>query len=275
MEFTSISKQKHPNEIVTETNLRPTRLGLWMTISQFLVRRYIMTKNQIEYNKVLETRRSNYAQEDLTRRRDQAARDAKLIELGEASRHNQALEGLQGRSLDETSRHNRESERNQREVVSESRRHNLASERVNLMGVQESTRHNRAAERETNRSNLAHEEETKRSNQAREDETKRSNLVDEGISAGRLAMDAITREQQIAETKRHNMAMELKDYSTKVSLTPTQTVTTVPNSSSVVELDNTTEPKKGNRHFPDPWPRTGRGFTTFGGENKEFGGKTK
>lgn len=55
-----------------------------------------MTRNQIEYRKLLETQRSNIAQELLTRTRDQAGIEARLLELGETTRHNQVIED-QGR----------------------------------------------------------------------------------------------------------------------------------------------------------------------------------
>lgn len=209
-----------------------------------------MTKNQIEYGKLLETRRSNLRDEELTHARDTAAREArlielgesqrhnraqesaKLVELGEASRHNKATEALTGTqldiqrgSLDETTRHNRQSEllsrqqiseasRHNKATESESARHNVATEQATVVDLQERARHNQVTEAET----ATH-------NRNVEGETKRHNLVGEVTDAGRLTLDTVTREQQIAETKRHNMAMELKDYSTKVTLSPTTNVT--------------------------------------------------
>lgn len=189
-----------------------------------------MTKNQIEYNKLLETRRSNLKNEELTAQRDQAAREAKIIELQELARHNQAQEGLTGRgldiqqgSLDETARHNRRGEAITLSQLGESIRHNQVSEA-------EIQRHNKAGEQaqiiqlnETQRHNLATEQETATHNRATESETHRHNVVGEATDASRIALDTVTREQQMAETKRHNMAMEIKDLSPKVSVSNSQT----------------------------------------------------
>lgn len=202
-----------------------------------------MTKNQIEYAKALETRRANLSQEELTRKRDTAAREAMLVQLGETERHNRAQEGFQYASLDETRRHNVSSEALEAKRVSldtaklaETSRHNRATESVasgtlsetkrsnraregetfrsNLAREYETARSNFARERETNRSNLAREQETNRANVAREKETKRHNIVSEATDAGSLA-----------ERVRHDIAMEGKDFSTKVSLSPSQVVT--------------------------------------------------
>lgn len=191
-----------------------------------------MTKNQIEYNKLLETGRANRAQEALTHARDEAARQAKVIELGETSRHNQALEGIQLQTLGETRRHNQaqesigfgqlsETRRHNTAQERESQRHNLQTESATIIDLTEKSRHNLATEQ----AELTKQQETARHNKAVEGETMRHNIVGEGVDAGRLALDTVTREQQIAETKRHNIAMELKDYSTKVNLNPTTTIT--------------------------------------------------
>lgn len=150
-----------------------------------------MTKNQIEYQKLLETRRANRAGEIITQARDMAARDAKIVELSEASRHNKALEGLQGRSLDETARHNLAGERVQQGQLSESIRHNKAGEQLGSDTLSETTRHN---------------------------------LGVEGYNTGRLVAEA----GRLAEQVRHDLAMEKKDFrpvsyggSTVVNLNPT------------------------------------------------------
>lgn len=51
-----------------------------------------MTRNQIEYFKILESRRSNLVNEYLTSARDTAAKEARVVELSESKRHNQATE---------------------------------------------------------------------------------------------------------------------------------------------------------------------------------------
>lgn len=96
-----------------------------------------MTKNQIEYQKHLETKRANQASESL-----------RLDELKETGRHNLASELELNRSNVareiETSRHNVTTER-------ENQRHNIEYE-------QETNRHNTTVEGETKRHNLASEQ---------------------------------------------------------------------------------------------------------------------
>lgn len=235
-----VYKDKNINNFVTTPETQPESkqdFSFRSWLQRFFGRRYNMTKNQIEYGKLLEGRRANLAQEDLTRRRDTAAREAKLIELSEVGRHNLAQEQYQKGSLDEQSRHNTALEGLQsREIdlkgstLTETKRANRAREMLQSQQNVEAKRSNLAKEElgriqatETQRSNMAREQETTRSNLAREKETSRHNIVSEGISAGELASQTITREQSLLETSRHNRAMEAKDYSTKVSLNPTQT----------------------------------------------------
>lgn len=173
-----------------------------------------MTKNQIEYVKVLETKRSNLENERLTGARDTAAREAKLVELAESRRHNQATEALTSQdlsirkgSLDESIRHNQIMEGTERDKLSETSRHNREQERATIIDLGEKSRHNQVTETES-----------ARHNQATEGEIKRHNLVGEVTDAGRLTLDTVTREQQMAETKRHNLAMESKDLSPDITV---------------------------------------------------------
>lgn len=145
-----------------------------------------MTKNQIEYNKLLEAQRSNIAQEMLTRRRDQNNFDLGSRTLAETNRHNLVVESQNKQSLDETSRHNK------------------ASEKLGRDTLREQSRHNQAVELETNRSNVARERETSRSNRAQEK-----------IASQRLSLDAQYRQSQLglqaaanAEQARSNAARE-------------------------------------------------------------------
>lgn len=138
-----------------------------------------MTKNQIEFNKLLETRRANQAQEILTRRRDDRSHSLGLAQLGETSKHNRATESLDSAKLVETTRSNKE------------------------------------REKETHRANVAKEDETKRSNIARESETQRHNERTEAIDIGRAATYA----GQLAETLRHNLRMESKNLRPQVIVT--------------------------------------------------------
>lgn len=105
-----------------------------------------MTKNQLEYNKLLETKRANLASERLTAQRDEAARRLGLANLEEVGRHNVQVE-LQARdNLAEQQRSNRAQEM-------ESQRAHLASEGIQQQQAdtarltqQEAGRHNKVAE---------------------------------------------------------------------------------------------------------------------------------
>lgn len=174
-----------------------------------------MTRNQIEYQKLLETERSNRRNEKLTEMRDATTRELGFANLGEASRHNRETERQAVAVLGETQRHNLAQESHNARMLEESSRHNLASEKLQASSLEEQGRHNLATEIELNRHNVATESvslgqlavsqfmaeesrrhslvteaETERSNRRREDETERSNRAREG------------------ETERHNRAQE-------------------------------------------------------------------
>lgn len=236
-----------------------------------------MTKNQIEYTKVLETRRANTAQEELTRRRDEAAIAARQVELSEASRHNKATEALsatqlaiQQGSLDETARHNRvyEEESKRHNIRSEaigsaqlqeSVRHNKAGEQLQRISLNETARHNLASEVEVNRHNVATEEATiidlqerQRHNAVTEAEARRHNIATEVTNAGRLTLDTVTSQQQLAETKRHNVAMELKDYGSRTTVNNnTKGMGTFPPSSGDATVDSAPESINDGRFYYD------------------------
>lgn len=105
-----------------------------------------MTKNQIEYQKMQETRRANLASEALTARRDEASRRIGLDTLQETARHNQQVE-LQARdNLAEQYRNNVAS-------LQELQRAHLASEGIagynaetQRQQQEEYVRHNQVAE---------------------------------------------------------------------------------------------------------------------------------
>lgn len=65
-----------------------------------------MTKNQIEYNKLLEVMRANRAGEVLTAARDAETKRHNQAGEGETQRHNIATEGQTDRSLDLTAQYN-------------------------------------------------------------------------------------------------------------------------------------------------------------------------
>lgn len=141
-----------------------------------------MTRNQIDYAKLLESKRAAQAQETLTRRRDEAAMRLGIDQLAETSRHN------------------------------------LAGERISKGTLDETSRSNMAKERETYRANVAKETETNRSNLARESETGRHNIATELTEAARVA-DQVAK---TVESGRHNRVMELKDMRPTVITTVTQ-----------------------------------------------------
>lgn len=181
-----------------------------------------MTKNQIEYNKLLEDQRYHRTQTDIAKQ--QAINDFIIKTVG-----NQ----LTKRSIDESARHNLEQERISNISMNEIIRHNIATEYMNRLTqdrnysielskielgnrqAAETERANQTRERyntqqlktstqlsykqleESRRSNLANEsikkaanKESKRANQAREKETHRTNIAQE------------------KETKRSNVARE-------------------------------------------------------------------
>lgn len=170
-----------------------------------------MTKNQIEYNKLLETSRNNRVIEDLTRRRDIAAAEVARGTLTEQTRHNVASEAQAVAVLGETKRSNITREQLQAKLQDETKRHNTMSETISLMGAQETQRSHLAQEAEVHRSNTAREAETYRSNLAREVETHRSNTSQEAIARQR---NAISGQQvqlgysQLSESIRHSRQLE-------------------------------------------------------------------
>lgn len=199
-----------------------------------------MTKNQIEYAKLRETQRANLASEELTRKRDTAARALGIDTLTESVRHNRA------------------GEEQARLVLGETQRSNLAKEG-------ETQRSNLAKESETMRSNLAKEAETHRASVVKEEETERHNKAAEAIDIG----SAATRAAQVAETVRHNFAMEAKDLQPKVITTVTGS-TVSPSTPVTVNVKPTTSPSSSTNILPVAEPTTLiRGFGGRRGEPKE------
>lgn len=167
-----------------------------------------MTTNQIEYAKLLETRRSNLAEEQIKSAQQRAQQDYWIGSVEEQSRHNQATEANDRIVASETKRANLAREANNVRITDETIRHNLVSEQHNLDVLNEQRRSNLAQEEharnvlsETKRSNLAKEYETQRSNLVREAETNRNNVV----VAAETRRSNVARE---AETHRANVANE-------------------------------------------------------------------
>lgn len=197
-----------------------------------------MTKNQIEYLKLLESQRANRAGEQETARANLERERQGVIQLGETERSNRAREG-------ETNRHNLETERISYLGQAETERANRVRESQKDIELAEQSRANRAKE-DISRLQLS---ETQRANQASEElrgrelaqrisyesaqtaarraelaEKERSAKASEAISIGRAAVEAASQLEQAranrareTETALHNRAMELKDYSTKIS----------------------------------------------------------
>lgn len=149
-----------------------------------------MTRNQIEYQKVVESKRAAQAQEELTRQRDAETARANLANETERHRSATAQEQLTMLRDSETQRSNmaREFENNRANLAKEQENARVTNEtiRSNLAREFENNRHNKATESisrievsETQRSNLAKELETNRANLAKEAETNRANLEQE------------------------------------------------------------------------------------------------
>lgn len=163
-----------------------------------------MTTNQVEYAKLIETRRNNIATANL-----------RAQELEETKRSNFEREDYNRAVLGETTRANKARE-------SENFRHNREAEMLGWNQLDELVRSNEARENETHRANVARENETARHNQTtevqmwdqlaeqeranrtRETETERHNRATEQLSAGNLELGW----SQLEETQRHNQQTE-------------------------------------------------------------------
>lgn len=199
-----------------------------------------MTKNQIEYQKLVETKRANQAQETITRMRDANTHSVAVGQLNEAIRHNYATEGQERQKLYEMTRHNEATEQVALMSAQETARHNAAAEALQgqqiTLGYQqlsETSRHNYAMENETNRHNVAVENESARANLAREtidrfnvdsldryrssqiglgyselNEKRRSNMVYENLDSQRVSWQVHQGSSQLMETHRANLANE-------------------------------------------------------------------
>lgn len=199
-----------------------------------------MTRNQIDYAKLLETQRANMEQEDITRRRDQTNRELGLRAAEETERANRERELFNRDSLSESARHNLASESQAALSLHESTRHNTELERIQAanqylesLKLAENQRANKARESETIRHNVATETENYRSAIARETETHRSNLASESLgysnigaryaelgslnefrrqdlalSGDQLAETIRNNVERVSETRRHNKAQE-------------------------------------------------------------------
>nr|AVX53344.1 putative ORF1 [Marmot picobirnavirus] len=184
-----------------------------------------MTRNQIAYQELQETRRANAAREAETMRRNSADIAHQQSSLSEAARHNVAGERQASATLSESVRHNIADERlrsgtlaettlHNRNVERETVRANVATEKQRLQQLAEDKRAHRAAE-----ANVAYSNATQRMHNINsETETERSNRANEAIrdfQAQTAKFDANTRRSQMMiasrdqqERARHNVVTE-------------------------------------------------------------------
>lgn len=191
----------------------------------------LLTKNQLEYLKLLETQRSNRENERLTGERDRVTKELGFGNLAENMRSNRAKEAQQVAVLGETQRSNLAQEELKRISLDETSRSNQANERLKeqsnkIAGYNflEIRRSNKAREQETNRANLAKEAETKRSNLAQEAENYRVHSLNDIREGQRIDLAYGTLNEQIRnnnlnydvstqrnlEQYRHNLASEIE-----------------------------------------------------------------
>jgi len=178
-----------------------------------------MTRNQIEYAKLLEQRRANVAQEENARAKIRYDYSLGMFNAQEAQRHNAQTEGANVRSLDEVARHNRMQENVSLIQAAENERyHTLQVENLRQQ-LSEQIRSNQARERETARSNLAAERELNRYHTASLGEQVRANVARESLGSAELAeqvryhnlyFDAES--ARLAETERSNVAKESETH---------------------------------------------------------------
>lgn len=176
-----------------------------------------MTRNQIEYFKVLETQRANKAQEALTFTRDSNAYVLGAKQHTETQRHNQETEALGRAQLGETIRANQERERYNVLVLNEQQRHNVETEqeaaRANRAREDETRRYNTLYLNELNRSHLAQEQETERANRAREQLTARELTETERYHRDTVGLGY----SQLAEQRRANVARETENRRSNIA----------------------------------------------------------
>lgn len=261
-----------------------------------------MTRNQIDYNRLLEERRSNRAKEELAAsqnaevvRHNYETERQNLISLDEMGRSNRARESetqrtnlaqeaLKGREIDERIRSNLRSEALRSAELAERTRRNDADILHNANLLQEQIRSNKAKESlssqeinikrntlsETIRANQARENENVRSNVAREQENFRSNTAKELETA----RSNRAREE---ETARHNKVEEVNTglrnatYAADVAgrlIYYNKDRNVIVNSGSV--MSNSGSPNKGTGPVP---PNVGGGHNNSGNPNTGNGGR--
>lgn len=124
-----------------------------------------MTKNQIEYQKLKETQRSNRVGEKETGRHNLEVENQGQQQIDESKRHNRATEGVDLSRLAETERSNKAVESLRSRELAEISTHNRRTEGIDISKLQEQQRSNLANESlkreqniETNRANIVREQ---------------------------------------------------------------------------------------------------------------------
>lgn len=159
-----------------------------------------MTKNQVEYAKLLETRRSNLANEARDHKRLQQDRSIAMAQLRETNRSNLERERVNVLSLDETRRSNlaREFETNRSAV---------AREKLTRSELDESVRSHLASEAQR-RSELTETERTNRERERQAESQRETNarlkIADQEIARGSQQLGW----SQLMESIRHNTKSE-------------------------------------------------------------------
>lgn len=148
-----------------------------------------MTKNQIDYWTLQESKRHNVTTENETNRHN-------VVTEGETERHNRATESRDLGALNESIRHNQATEAIELGKLQETSRHNVVSEGQNQSALTETSRHNQATEANANKQiQLGYSQLS---------EQKRHNVASEQLQGQDLNIKA----GQLTETSRHNVEME-------------------------------------------------------------------
>lgn len=140
-----------------------------------------MTANQINYQRNVENRRSNLANEALTAARDRVNADLGYKNLAELGRHNLAAEK-------ETNRSNLANEEIRRQYNYITQTHYDRSDSIQISKLAADVVNQALNRQESIRHNVSTEQETKRHNVAVERETGRSNVAQEGLGKDRVEL---------------------------------------------------------------------------------------
>lgn len=144
-----------------------------------------MTKNQLEYLGLEETKRNNVVVAEETNRHNKAVEfethRSNVTNEQETNRHNLVGEGISQGTLDETKRHNIATEKQTSKELSENRRHNKVTEK-------EAGRHNKVTEKNQIKSEKIRSDTAKSTAKTAADASKTSASI--GASASRYATDS-------------------------------------------------------------------------------------